>query len=86
MSITTTEERKVIVFLDDYRIEGTIHLHFEQRLLDFINVMDINKGFFPMTEAKIYSLKNNQLFDSVEFISINREKVTLMFFQKKDEK
>ncbi len=86
MSITTTEERKVIVFLDDYRIEGTIHLHFEQRLLDFVNVADVNKGFFPMTEAKIYSLKNNQLFDSVEFISINREKVILMYFQKKDEK
>lgn len=68
-----TEEREVIVFLDDYRIEGIIYLHFEQRLLDFINVADINKGFFPMTNAKIYSLKNNQLLDSVEFISINRE-------------
>ncbi len=81
-----TEEREVIVFLDDYRIEGTIHLHFEQRLLDFINVADMNKGFFPMTGAKIYSLKNDQLLDSVEFISINREKVTLIFFKKKDEK
>jgi hypothetical protein len=81
-----TEERGVIVFLDDYRIEGTIHLHFKQRLLDFINVADMNKGFFPMTDAKIYSLKNNQLLDSVEFISINREKVTLIFFKKKNEK
>ncbi|MCK5535033.1 hypothetical protein KAI68_07945 [bacterium] len=79
----TTEEQKVVIFSDDYRIEGTIYLHFQQRLLDFINVIDENKVFFPMTKVNIYSSKNNKLINTLDFISISRKKITLIFSQVK---
>lgn len=80
-----TKEYEVVVLLDTCKIEGTIYLHFEQRLSDFINAGGEGKDFFPMTKAKIYSLKDNSLLNNIDFITINRKKITLIFL-KKDEK
>jgi len=64
------EEIEVIAILDDFRVEGKIHITPGGRISDFFN---IPKKSLVITDAQIFLHRNNQLLYRTEFIILNRD-------------
>ena len=72
------EEREVVAILDNFRIEGTIHLPPGGRISDFFN---IPKTSMVMTKARVFLHRDNQLLYRIGFIVLNRELIKGIFPQ-----
>lgn len=69
------EQAKVaaIVFLEDYIIEGTLHISLGMRYSDFFN--KLKKDFIPVTNASIFSRDKKRLLYKANFMVINKNKI-----------
>lgn len=72
------EKVDVVIYTQHHRIEGTIHPHPSTRLTDFMNITT-GSGFIPITDAKIYSLPDERLLYSVDFLNINKNYIIMIF-------
>ncbi|MFH1784158.1 MAG: hypothetical protein ABH868_04600 [bacterium] len=66
----------VVIFIQNFIIEGTIHTLMKERLSDFLNV---SRKFIPVTSASIYKLPEKELVDKVKFMDINKDYITAIF-------
>lgn len=75
-----TEKTKirVSIFTGTYRIEGDLHVLPGSRLTDLVNVKARN-DFMPVTRAVVYGQTKSELLYEVDFISINRDSIIMMF-------
>jgi len=73
---TTKETIRVMIILRDYRIEGDMHLVSGSRLTDIVNLK--TKDFFPITNAKIFSLLGEALY-SLNYVAVNRDAIAAIF-------
>ena len=64
------EEREAVALLDNFRVEGKIHIPPGGRISDFFNVP---KKSMVMTEAKIYTHRDNFLLYQTDFLVLNRD-------------
>lgn len=72
------EEKEVIAILDNFRVEGKIHIPPGGRISDFFN---IPKKSLVITEAQVFLHRDNQLLYRIGFIVLNRELVMGIFPQ-----
>ncbi len=64
------EPKKVVIFLQDLKVEGNIHLMPKTRLTDILNSNQI-KDFIPITNATIEVLSTKETY-AVELVEINK--------------
>jgi hypothetical protein len=58
------------------RVEGNIYVTQNFRMTDLLNSPEVT--FIAVTEAKVYSLETGELMEEPDFISINKNHVTLI--------
>ena len=66
----------VVIFIQNFMIEGIIHTLLKERLSDFLNVP---RQFIPVTRASIYKLPDKELVDKVKFLDLNKNYITAIF-------
>lgn len=84
----TTKTKKdninVLVYVQDYKILGTVYLPLGGRLTDFLNTKGLGaegEVFIPVTDASIYSISDGSLIHYTPFLNINKDKILFIFPQ-----
>ncbi len=70
-------EIEVVIFMQNSRMEGKLHLPSGGRLTDYLALAE--RKFLPITEAKIFLMPNNELLYSVPFLSLNKDFIVYIF-------
>ena len=70
----------VVIFTQFHRIEGRIHAIPGARLTDLMNA-NPQQTFLPVTEAKVFPLSGESPLYTQEFLSVNRNFITLVIPQ-----
>lgn len=70
------EARKVVIFVENYRIEGYMYLIPGGRIVDELNKSTV---FIPLTECVIYDKDTSLEVDKVNFMVVNKNSITLAF-------
>lgn len=71
------EPVKVIIYLSNCRIRGTIYLDLEARISDFIN-NDLQ--FIPLRDAHVESIESGKKWSyTVNFMNLNKDYVISVF-------
>ena len=71
------EKVKIVAFIPNHRIEGTIHMYKEGRLSDFLN--STSKGFIPINNATIYTNQDNKVIGKPRFMGLNRNSIIMLY-------
>jgi hypothetical protein len=67
---------RVNIIIPEYRIEGIIHLHPMMRFSDLLNAAP---EFIPITNAKIFSVYDDQLRSQAELVEVRRDQIILIY-------
>ncbi len=73
------EQVPVVVYMKDFKIEGTLHIPPGGRLTDFMNIS--GKPFIPVTDAVIYKTETGEKLYEIGLMQINKNFVQLIFPQ-----
>ncbi len=68
---------EVVIITGHLKITGVIHTLPQERLTDFMS--DATAANLPVTDAAIYNLADGSLVAKTNFLSLNREDVTVIF-------
>lgn len=71
------EKVQVTIFTEHHRIDGEVHVQPSGRLSDFFNLSD--KPFIPLTNATVYKISDGTVVSKVEFLTINKNSISLAF-------
>lgn len=74
---TNKDQVRVMIVTDIYRIEGQLHVLTGSRLTDALNSK--TKDFLAVTQAKIFSLADDSLVFSPDYIAVNRDSISCIF-------
>jgi len=77
------ESMAVCVYTEDFIIKGNIHLPKNGRLSDYINM---DKKFFPVTQAIVYSFVDEKEIQKAESLIINQNEIIMVMPQKEESK
>lgn len=70
-------EVEVMIFTQNSRVEGKLHLPSGGRLTDYLALAE--RKFIPITDSKIFLMPNNELVYSVPFLSLNKDFIIYIF-------
>jgi hypothetical protein len=70
------EPKRVIIYIDNYKIEGYMYLIPGGRILDEFNKAN---QFIPLTDCIIYDNATSLEIDRVNFMVVNKNRTTLIF-------
>jgi len=70
------EPKRVIIYIDNYKIEGYMYLIPGARILDEFNK---HNQFIPLTDCIIYDNATSLEIDRVNFMVVNKNRTTLIF-------
>ncbi len=70
-------EVEVVIFIQNSRIEGKMHLPAGGRLTDYLTLVE--RKFIPITDARIFLMPGNELLYSVPFANINKDFIVYIF-------
>ncbi len=70
------EARRVVIFSENYRIEGYMYLIPGARIVDELNK---NIQFIPLTDCIIYDKDSSLEIDRVNFMVVNKNMISLVF-------
>ncbi|MFH1094134.1 MAG: hypothetical protein V1739_08330 [Candidatus Omnitrophota bacterium] len=70
-------EIKVVIFTQNSRVEGKLHLPSGGRLTDYLALAE--RKFIPITDSKIFLIPTNELIYSVPFLSLNKHFIIYIF-------
>ncbi|MCX7870594.1 MAG: hypothetical protein N2485_03340 [bacterium] len=70
------EPKRVVVYIDNYRIEGYMYLIPGARVVDEFNK---SNQFIPLTDCVIYDNTTSLEIDRVNFMVVNKNRITLVF-------
>ncbi len=77
------EQHKASIFLNSYRIVGTVHLQVGGRVTDFAN-WNVSEGpFIPLTEVSVYAVDSGELLFKTEFLAVHRNQINFLTIDKK---
>lgn len=77
------QQHKASIFLNAYRIEGTIHLQIGGRVTDFAN-WNVNEGpFIPLTDVSVYTVDTGELLFTTSFLAVHRNQINFLTIDKK---
>lgn len=78
------EQHKATIFLNAYRIVGTIHLQVGGRVSDFVN-WNVSEGpFIPLTDVTVYTVDSGELLFTTEFLAVHRNQINFLTIDRKD--
>lgn len=69
---------EVVIYTQQFRVQGEVHTQPGGRLSDFVNSR-ADQIFIPVTNAKIYPVSEERLLFTVDFIAINRNRISMIF-------
>lgn len=70
-------EIEVVIFMQNSRVEGKLHLPAGGRLTDYLALAE--RKFIPITFAKIFLMPGNELIYTVPFLSLNKDFIVYIF-------
>jgi len=74
MDVYTQKDRlRVVMLARGMQIEGDLHVLAGSRLTDALNSK--GKDFFPVTDAKISKIGEEELLYSLKYIAVNRDSI-----------
>lgn len=74
---TEKDKVRVVVITANFRVEGSLHVLAGSRLTDSLNSK--SKEFLAVTEAKLWSIGDNELMYETPYIAINRSAIDAIF-------
>jgi hypothetical protein len=75
---TNKDKIKVVVYVDDWRVEGDLHILSDSRLTDALNAR--MKDFLAITDATIFDAKTGEeLVSKTKFLDINRTSISIIY-------
>jgi hypothetical protein len=78
------EQHKATIFLNAYRIIGTVHIRVGGRTSDFVN-WNLKEGpFIPLTNVSVYTVDTGELLFKTEFLAVHRNQINFLALDKKD--
>lgn len=78
------EQRKATIYLNAYRIIGTVHLQVGGRVSDFVN-WNVNEGpFIPLTDVTVFSVDSGERLFATEFIAVHRNQINFLTIDRQD--
>ncbi len=70
------EPKRVIIYIDNYKIEGYMYLIPGGRIVDEFNK---SNQFIPLTDCIIYDNSTSLEIDRINFMVVNKNRTTLIF-------
>lgn len=78
------QQHNATIFLNAYRITGTVHLQVGGRVSDFVN-WNLKEGpFIPLTEVSVFTVDSGELLFTTEFLAVHRNQINFLALDKKD--
>jgi hypothetical protein len=77
------EQHRATIYLNAYRILGTVHLQVGGRVSDFVN-WNLKEGpFIPLTDVSVYTVDTGELLFTTEFLAVHRNQINFLALDKK---
>lgn len=73
---TKKDRVKVVVYVDEWRVEGDLHVLSDSRLTDALNAR--MKDFLAITDATIYDARSGEKLVDTKFLDINRTSISII--------
>ncbi len=70
---------KVVIFMDDLKIEGNMYFTHKSRFTDVLNSTQI-KDFIPITNATVEKLSTKEIF-VVELVEVNKHQIKALYLK-----
>lgn len=77
------EQHRASVFLNAYRITGTVHLQVGGRISDFVNCNLKEGPFIPLTDVSVFTVDSGELLFTTEFLAVHRNQINFLALDKK---
>jgi len=78
------DQHQATIYLNAYRITGTVHLQVGGRVSDFVN-WNVNEGpFIPLTDVSVYTVDSGELLFTTEFLAVHRNQINFLTIDKKN--
>ena len=78
------EQHKATIYLNSYRIIGTVHLRIGGRVTDFVN-WNLKEGpFIPLTDVSVYTVDSGELLFTTGFLAVHRNQINFLTIDKKE--
>ena len=78
------DRHRATIYLNAYRILGTVHLQVGGRVSDFVN-WNLKEGpFIPLTDVSVYTVDTGELLFTTEFLAVHRNQINFLAIDKKD--
>ena len=78
------DQHQATIYLNAYRITGTVHLQVGGRISDFVN-WNVNDGpFIPLTDVTVYTVDTGELLFTTEFLAVHRNQINFLTIDKKE--
>jgi hypothetical protein len=74
---TKKDKVQVVVYVDDWRVEGDLHVLSESRLTDALNAR--MKDFLAITDATIYDARSGETLVKTKFLDVNRTSISIIY-------
>jgi hypothetical protein len=72
------DQHKATIYLNAYRITGTVHLQVGGRISDFVN-WNVNDGpFIPLTDVSVFTVETGELLFKTEFLAVHRNQINFL--------
>jgi len=69
---------EVVIFTQTHKMIGTVHTMPTSRLVDFMNAKTA-EPFVVVTGVNVYSLPDEKLLQSADFLAINKKEIVMIF-------
>lgn len=77
------EQHRATIYLNAYRILGTVHLRVGGRVSEFVN-SNLKEGpFIPLTDVSVYTVDTGELLFTTEFLAVHRNQINFLALDKK---
>lgn len=78
------DQHRATIYLNAYRILGTVHLKVGGRVSDFVN-WNLKEGpFIPLTDVSVYTVDTGELLFTTEFLAVHRNQINFLAIDKKE--
>jgi hypothetical protein len=72
------DKRKATIFLNAYRVVGTVYLPVGGRVSDFAN-WNVNDGpFIPLTDVTVYTVDSGEQLFTTAFLAVHRNHINFL--------
>jgi len=78
------EQHRATIYLNSYRILGTVHFQVGGRASDFVNWNLKDGPFIPLTDVSVYTVDSGELLFTTVFLAVHRNQINFMAIDKKE--